>query len=205
MRYTFELLRYALGLRGPLTAVTAAEAALLAEIAAAAVCAVEVGVYEGASSRIILDAMPADGQLFLVDPYFEPVRIERWLGFSGPYWVARRTVAAYSERARFVRMTSAEAAAELVLPRLADLIFIDARHDYESVAEDVRLWSPHLAAGGTLAFHDSRVCAARPELSAQSGPVALVEELVDGAKGDWQLVAAADSLSVLCRRTRKER
>lgn len=201
MRYTFELLRFALGLRGPLTAVSEAEMTLLSEVAGAATYAVEVGVYEGASSRRILQAMPPAGVLYLVDPYFEGVRVEQWLGFSGPYWVARRMVAPYGERARFVRKTSAQAAAELVLPRPADFIFIDARHDYDSVAEDVRLWSRHLAADGTLALHDSRVCAARLDLSENTGPVRLVRELV-AAAGQWQLVAAADSLSVLRRRPR---
>lgn len=35
-----------------------------------------------------------------------------------------------------------------------DLIFIDGRHDAESVREDIRLALPRLAPGGLLAFHD---------------------------------------------------
>lgn len=34
------------------------------------------------------------------------------------------------------------------------LLFIDGDHDYESVARDFQLWSPHLAPGAVLAFHD---------------------------------------------------
>lgn len=201
MRYTLELLRYALRLRGPLTAVSAAEGMLLAQLAKSATCAVEVGVFEGASSRRILEAMPAGGRLYLVDPYFELVRLEKWLGFSGAHWIARRTIAPFANRATFVRQTSEQAARDLVLPRPADLIFIDARHDYDSVAQDVELWSRHLAGDGTLALHDSRVCASRPELSPASGAVAVVRELVDPT-GAWELTDAADSLSVLRRRGR---
>jgi hypothetical protein len=132
------------------------------------------------------------------------VRVERWLGFSGARWIAHKMVAPYAERAKFVRKTSAQAARELVLPSPADLIFIDACHDYESVAQDVALWSGrHLAPNGLLALHDSQLCPARPELSALTGPVALVRELVDETIGTWRLVATADSLSVLQRRAGK--
>ena len=45
-------------------------------------------------------------------------------------------------------------AAAKVAPRSLDFIYLDARHDYEGVAEDLRSWWPALRPGGVLAGHD---------------------------------------------------
>ena len=36
----------------------------------------------------------------------------------------------------------------------ADIVFIDALHDYDSVYEDIRLWWPRVRVGGMLCGHD---------------------------------------------------
>lgn len=36
-----------------------------------------------------------------------------------------------------------------------ELLWIDGAHEYEYVLEDVKVWEPHLIAGGVIAFHDS--------------------------------------------------
>lgn len=38
--------------------------------------------------------------------------------------------------------------------RKADLVFIDANHDYESVLEDIEIWYPKVKRGGILVGHD---------------------------------------------------
>jgi hypothetical protein len=52
-----------------------------------------------------------------------------------------------------MRMTSDEAAREIPDGTL-DFVYLDARHDYESVKEDIALWYPKVKAGGVLAGHD---------------------------------------------------
>lgn len=45
-------------------------------------------------------------------------------------------------------------AAELYADGAFDFIFIDAAHDYNSVAEDIRIWEPKVREGGFVAGHD---------------------------------------------------
>jgi len=54
-----------------------------------------------------------------------------------------------------------------------DLLFLDGDHTYEGVAEDFRLWSPHVREGGLIAFHDTVVNGTRDE----PGVRKFVEEL----------------------------
>jgi hypothetical protein len=44
--------------------------------------------------------------------------------------------------------------AEMLSHKLFNFIFIDADHHYESCLQDFKLWSPLLASGGEIAFHD---------------------------------------------------
>lgn len=50
-------------------------------------------------------------------------------------------------------MTSLEATAKIPDYSL-DFVYIDARHDYESVMEDLNAWQSKVRPGGVLAGHD---------------------------------------------------
>jgi len=59
----------------------------------------------------------------------------------------------YGGRALFLRMTTQMAARLDIWP--IDWLYVDARHDYESCLEDLRLWFPKLKRpGGLLMGHD---------------------------------------------------
>lgn len=197
-RYSIEFLKYLAGLRGPHSTLTPVESALLRSLAAGRECAVEVGVYEGVTSAAMAGALSPTGTLYLVDPYTLGARLERWLGLSFTSHVARRSVRPWRQRVRFVRATSLEASRFLDLHRPADLVFVDADHSYEAVRDDLRAWAPKLAPGGVLAFHDSRRCAARPDLTPETaGPVRLMDEVRGGLFGAWRIVAEADSVTAI--------
>ena len=59
----------------------------------------------------------------------------------------------FGDRSTIWRMTSVEAAATLKDSSL-DFVYLDARHDFESVTEDLAAWFPKLRQGGVLAGHD---------------------------------------------------
>ena len=195
--HTVKFLQFVLGLRQTATSVSSAEHDLLSSFARGKRCIIEVGVFEGATSRFFCREMAPAGVLYLVDPFIPEVRLERLLDFSFTRWVATRTVAPWRDRVRFIRRPSRDAAEELHLTGQADLIFIDARHDYDSVLEDFRCWTPMLAQGGAMAFHDSQVCAARPDLDDQVGPVRLMCEIRQAQHGPWETIAKADSVTVI--------
>jgi predicted O-methyltransferase YrrM len=193
-----QLLQLLLG-RAPRTTVTAAESDLLVDLARGCTSLVEVGVYQGATSARLAAAMAPGGCLWLVDPFFVATRPERALGFSFNERIARRAVRPFRDRVRFVRQLSLAAARDLLLAAPAELIFLDADHSYEAVRADFLAWAPHLAAAGTIAFHDSRRCPLRPDLDGGVGPVRLVDEIQRRAHGPWILAAAADSITAFRR------
>lgn len=195
--HTVNFLKFVFGLRGPVTSVSAAEHTLLANLAHERTTIIEVGVYEGATSRIFCREADPRGTVYLVDPFSPEVHLERLFNVSFTRWVATRAVQPRRDRVRFVREPSRNAAAALSSGGRADLIFIDARHDYDSVREDFQCWANLLAPGGTMAFHDSQVCAARPDLDEHVGPVRLMREVSEGRHGPWKIVGISDSVTAI--------
>jgi predicted O-methyltransferase YrrM len=192
---TVDLLLALAGFRPSRTSVTAAELALLLRFARGVGKVIEVGVFEGATSKELAGAMAPDGELILVDPYFRELKLERWLKFSATRVMARRSVAGTAPQLRWLEETSLAAAATLADPAGADLIFLDARHDYDSVLQDLRAWSRHVKAGGALAIHDCRPCGTRPELEPEAGGCLALTDFL--AETTWHLVDTADSLAVI--------
>jgi hypothetical protein len=73
--------------------------------------------------------------------------------FEHLYLETQARLARYGTRSEIRRMTSLEAAASIPDASL-DFAYIDARHDYASVLEDLDAWFPKVKPGGILAGHD---------------------------------------------------
>ena len=69
------------------------------------------------------------------------------------YEKTRERLAGYGSRSTIWRLTSVEAA-EKVEDGSFDFVYIDARHDYDSVLEDLEAWCAKVRPGGIMAGHD---------------------------------------------------
>jgi hypothetical protein len=121
--------------------------------------AVELGVKGGEFSAAILERW--DGRLLIsVDPwaeapagdYVDLANVSQ-AAHEANFASARSRLAPFGPRSSLWRMTGDEAA-ERIKARSLDFVYIDARHDRESVACDLSTWAPLVKTGGILAGHD---------------------------------------------------
>jgi hypothetical protein len=121
--------------------------------------AVEVGVASGFFSEYLLSHWRG-AHLLSVDPWSEAPPDE-YVDVSNrsqeeherAYERATERLARFGERSSVWRMASVEAAAQIP-PGSLDFAYLDARHDYESVMEDLEAWFDKVRPGGILAGHD---------------------------------------------------
>ena len=118
----------------------------------------EIGVQKGIFSKYILDTLKIKN-LYLIDPWSHDT--------SGKYKDTANVIqkkqdliyktALYNTRSfsnkTILRKTSLEASNEIENESL-DFVYIDARHDYKSVKEDIDVWYPKVKKGGYVCGHD---------------------------------------------------
>lgn len=122
------------------------ELAFLAEAASRSTVAVEMGVYMGRSSKVMLDANPAL-HLWAVDPFMVDGTFETTRYFL------RDEIA--QGRCEIIRKYTPDAAAMLQhMKGRIDLLFIDAGHSFENVMTDIKFWLPLVRVGGICCGHD---------------------------------------------------
>lgn len=119
----------------------------------------EIGVKSGTFSDLVLRGWRGR-KLISVDPWLEADASEYRDKANVPQErheqymeQALARLAPHGGRSEVWRTTSAEAA-KRVEDESLDFVYIDARHDYDAVLEDVRLWLPKVRPGGVLAGHD---------------------------------------------------
>jgi len=111
---------------------------------------VEIGSHQGRSTVVLASALPPGGHLVAVDP-FDPT----WR-YGAPstrdHLLAHLAAAGVSDRVEIVTTTSREARASYSGP--VDLVYVDGKHDYWTVREDLR-WADRVADRGVLLVHDA--------------------------------------------------
>ncbi len=121
--------------------------------------AVEVGVEEGLFSAYLLEHWHGQ-RLISIDPWLQmpPDQYVDICNMSQAsmeenYERTKRRLQAFGDRSDIWRETSTQAAARLA-PGSLDFVYLDARHSYEGVTEDLHAWFPLVRAGGIMAGHD---------------------------------------------------
>lgn len=122
---------------------------------------VEVGVLFGGSIACIGELRP-DIDLWAIDTWHEEVLASpgapfeevakqyktTWTAFLG---LMREHSPEVLDRLHVIRAASLDVAVPI-----ADVVFIDAAHDYESVRADIEHWAAGVKLGGFLAGHDAQ-------------------------------------------------
>jgi len=194
------------GLIPPMPMHTEAEAELLAELADGRSRAVEIGVFEGSSALVLVNALPPAATLHLIDPYAAadqlvadserrlPEGDDRWRGTerAARAMLARAAAQRGGPRIDWRIARSEDAAAGWSEP--LDFVFIDGDHSEGACHRDWDLWSPRVVAGGVVAFHDAR--AGKPGGWGGPGPTAVCDALFRGAgaRAGWSIVGEVDTL-----------
>lgn len=122
---------------------------------------VEVGSWVGESAIAMQSALgKAGGVVHCVDTW-EGSRtdwtgeISKQLGDDGVYEHFLKNVGdLIDKKIRVHRGDSVDVANSFSYPQEADIVFLDASHDYKSVARDIEAWLPHVAEHGVLCGHD---------------------------------------------------
>jgi Methyltransferase domain len=122
-------------------------------------CGVEIGVQEGKFSELLLDTWRGR-HLISVDPWQEAPATE-YLDIANIVQAEqdrlyRETVdrlGRFGSRSTIWRVTGEEAAKRVPHHSL-DFVYLDARHDYASVMQDLEDWIEKVRPGGVLGGHD---------------------------------------------------
>jgi predicted O-methyltransferase YrrM len=187
----------------PRTMHSSEDARVLLEAARGAERVVEIGVYEGSSALALQQALGARAELHLIDPFgSHPDALPG--GWGATEWATRRLIDRAGRRlggaapaVRWHVALSHEVAAGWSTQ--VDLVFIDGDHSEAGCERDWLDWSPFVAAGGHVVFHDAR--AGRPSGRGLPGPTAVVDRhLLGPASSDWEIVAEADRTVAARRR-----
>jgi Methyltransferase domain len=121
--------------------------------------AAEIGVKTGKYSDFLLTHWRGR-KLISIDPWLE-AEPEEYVDRANVdqdeherfYETTVQRLARHGERSEIRRLKSVEATRDIPDASL-EFVYIDARHDYASVLEDLEAWLPKLRPGGVIAGHD---------------------------------------------------
>jgi len=114
---------------------------------------VEIGCWQGRSTRVLADHCP--GTVFAIDHFMGVPELLYELTDRPPYWLYKKFTMNIIDLDNVVVVRKPSREAALLLQNMKfDMIFIDGDHIYEAVKEDIRWWKPLVLPGGILCGHD---------------------------------------------------
>jgi hypothetical protein len=111
---------------------------------------VEIGSHQGRSTVVLAGALPAGCRLVAVDP-FDP----RWrYGAAETRAALERHLADAGVADRVEIRADSSRAARAAYDGRVDLLYVDGKHDYWTVRDDLR-WAARVPSGGVVLVHDA--------------------------------------------------
>jgi predicted O-methyltransferase YrrM len=187
--------KYFLGYEAASTQVSESESNILSGLAKNAHKVLEIGVFEGHSTKSLATSM-SSGVLYAVDPFFAGR-----LGISYGLLVTHQQIRKANKinphvTIKLIKDFSYNLAKDKSITEF-DLIFIDGDHSLEGIKQDYNDWADRIKKGGYLALHDTKVPSYNPNVK-NLGSFEYFETVIR-FDSRFQLVEQVDSLSILSR------
>jgi predicted O-methyltransferase YrrM len=154
MKNFFIFLLQLVHIKPAISQTTESERACLSRYATGKKKLVEVGVFQGVTTKVLRQAMDPSATLFGIDPFFK-----NRLGLCLYQIIAVREVESVANgEVKWLEMTSAQALQTKQLKDCSDFdfVFIDGDHSWEGIKGDWNGFSDLIRPGGIIALHDSR-------------------------------------------------
>jgi predicted O-methyltransferase YrrM len=118
----------------------------------------EIGVQHGYHAEALLRAWPSCRSFKLIDLWAQQELYKDHANVDNNaqekiFQSAKNRLARFQDKTEFLRMLSVEAAQKIPDTSL-DFVYVDARHDYCGVLEDLEAFYPKLRPGAIMAGHD---------------------------------------------------
>ena len=120
---------------------------------------VEVGVWKGQFSDFLLSNWKGEKlysidpwKIFSADKYIDVMNIKQ-VEFDEIYSDVKQLLSKYGKRSAIIRDVSVNAALQFENYSL-DFVYLDGRHHYEGVKEDIESWFPKVKKNGIICGHD---------------------------------------------------
>ncbi len=186
-------LRVLAGLDQPQTQTTQAERDLLVSFLPGARSIVEIGVFEGLTTRLLAEHADPEAVVYGIDPFF----CGR-LGISWGRMITKHHNRRYlaSGKVQLIAKMSTDVDDAIVTP--VDFIFIDGDHSLKSITADWAYWRSRIFSNGIIALHDTQLTPEKPP-GYTLGSIEYFREHIR-YDPDFEIVQQKDSLSVMRKR-----
>lgn len=188
-----HVLSYLLGLEPAETQVTLKERECLKKYSKGKKNLIEIGVFEGATTRTLAAQLDKSARLYAIDPFLT--------GRLGVCWgriVAKQEIkkSSHAQQVSLIEKYSHEALADI--PAAPDFMFIDGDHSLEGIKRDWSDWSSEVSPGGIIALHDTKI----PDHNPRIRDLGSYQYFESHIRHDdrYELLCQVDSVSILKRR-----
>lgn len=162
----------------------------------------ELGVYDGGNALNIMKKWKSCSRFILVDLWahqdenYHDTSNHEQSQHNANLELTKKRMANYSNQVIFIQNYTTKAALQVDDESL-DFIYVDARHDYCGVRDDIQSWWPKLKQGGVMAGHDYMTATDRRRYAKDDWGICYDGSRNDGAvKGAVLDFAKANSLEV---------